>query len=195
MPRVSPTLSPLLPPGPQLEVALQCCCSSHRRRSVIRLHSCQELSRVHCDDVTIPQQRERLKHRSTSGCAFWTPDKGAANTVVYLSASTLVSAVSENYHCVWQRCDRLLGLSLWLPHTLFHSCYCFDPRLLMLGLSKMVKLKINRAWFKYMLFKALFSVVRIVIWSFFLNCYFISCPRIRTACGLAFKFASWWLLK
>lgn len=66
----SSTLSSLLLPGSQLEVAVRCRCRGHRWRSIICLHSCQRLSTVHCDDVTIRQQRGRLKHRSTSGSAF-----------------------------------------------------------------------------------------------------------------------------
>lgn len=65
----SPTLSSLLP-GSQLEVAVRCRRRGHRWRSIICLHSCQRLSTVHGDDVSIRQQRERLKHRSTSGSAF-----------------------------------------------------------------------------------------------------------------------------
>lgn len=73
------TLSPLHLPGPQLEVAVRFGCRGHRWRSIICLHSCQELRTFHCDDVTIPQQWERLKHRSTSASGFWTSDNCAAS--------------------------------------------------------------------------------------------------------------------
>lgn len=122
----SATLSPLLPPGPQLEVAIQRRCRGHRRRSFIRLHRCQELSRVHCDDVTVPQQRNERGAEPQEH--VWKCLLNSGQRCYKLSA------VSENFHCVWQRCDGLRLVFVTSTHTLFHSCY-FDPQLLILGLS------------------------------------------------------------
>lgn len=123
----SPTLPPLLLPGPQLEVAVQCRCRGHRRHSFICLHRCQELSRVHCDDVTIPQQRNERGAEPQEHVWKCLLNSGQRcyklSSLLCLRTSTVCNSdVMDS------------GLSLLLPHTLFHSCY-FDPHLLILGLS------------------------------------------------------------
>lgn len=91
---ISPTLSPLLPPGPQLEVAIQCRCRGHRRRSFIRLHRCQELGRVHCDDVTVRQQRNERGAEPQEH--VWKCLLNSGQRCYKLSSLLL----SENFHCM-----------------------------------------------------------------------------------------------